>query len=90
MCYPPPPPPLLSQERALEGLDPLSPSIACQYVRLVECLLGFPPNLDYLRYVCDHLLVSDLNEVKFVASHGLLETSISVFTGTMTGWVYST
>ena len=76
---PPSLPPL--QERSLERLPPLSPNIACQFVRLVELLLGSPPRLDCLRYVCDHLLVSDVNDLKLVTGPAMLETSVSVFDG---------
>ena len=70
-----------NQERSLERLPALSPNIACHFVRLVELLVGLPPRLDCLRYVCDHLLVSDINDLKLVAGPALLETSISVFDG---------
>ena len=70
-----------SQERSLENLPSLSPNIACQFVRLVECLMGIPPRIDCLKYICDHLLVSDLNDVKFVAAPSALETSVSAFEG---------
>ena len=70
-----------AQERSLDKLPPLPPDITMLFVRLVECLLDFPPQLDCLRYVCDHLLVSDLNEVKFVVGGNMLETSVSVFDG---------
>ena len=35
-------------------------------VRMVELLIGDPPQLHYLKYICDHLLLPDLNEVKIV------------------------
>ena len=69
------------QERSLERLPALSPNIACHFVRLVELLLGSPPRLDCLRYVCDHLLVSDMNDLKLVSGPARLETSISVIDG---------
>ena len=73
--------PFPSQERFLENLPSLSPNIACQFVRLLELLMGIPPRVDCLKYICDHLLVSDLNEVKYVAAAGALETSVSAFEG---------
>ena len=72
------PPP---QERSLENLSPLPPNIACLLVRLIECLLANPPQLDCVKYICDYLLVSDLNNVKFVVGNGLLDASMSVFDG---------
>lgn len=66
-----------SQERSLEKLPPLPPPIVQQFIRLMESLLGYPPKEDCLRYICDHLLVSDLNEVKFVSTPGMMETSIT-------------
>ena len=69
------------QERSLERLPALSPNIACNFVRLVELLLGLPPRLDCLRNVCDHLLVSDINDLKLVAGPAQLETSISALDG---------
>ena len=71
-----------TQERSLERLTPLSPTITCRFVCLCECLLGSPPDQACLRYVSDHLLVSDLNEVKFVTPPGPMDTSISAFDGT--------
>ena len=50
-------------------------------MRLVECLMGIPPRIDCLKYICDHLLVSDLNDVKYVAAPSALETSVSAFEG---------
>lgn len=70
-----------NQERSLERLPSLSPNIACHFVRLIELLLGSPPNPDCLRYVCEHLLVSDINDLKLVTGPALMETSISVFDG---------
>ena len=46
--------------------------------------MGSPPDQACLRYVSDHLLVSDLNEVKFVTAPGPMDTSISAFDGTHT------
>ena len=69
------------QDRSLDRLPALSPNIACQFVRLVELLVGLPPRLDCLRCVCEHLLVSDINDLKLVAGPAPLETSISVFDG---------
>ena len=80
-----PHPPLLSQERSSENLPRLPPNIACLFVRLVECLMGSPPRIDCLKYVCDHLLVSDLNDVKYVAAASAMETSVSVFEGEVLG-----
>ena len=77
-CLPP-------QERSLERLPALSPIIACYFVRLVELLVGCPPRLDCLYYVCDHLLVSDINELKLVTGPASLETSVSVFDGEQVG-----
>ena len=65
------------QERSLEKLPPLPRPIVVLFVRLIECLLGSPPREDCLRYICDHLLVSDLNEVKFVSTPGTMDTSIT-------------
>ena len=65
------------QERSLEKLPPLPRPIVVLFVRLIECLLGSPPREDCLRYICDHLLVSDLNEVKFVSTPGAMDTSIT-------------
>lgn len=47
--------------------------------------MGSPPRIDCLKYVCDHLLVSDLNDVKYVAAASALETSVSVFEGDVQG-----
>lgn len=66
-----------TQERSLEKLPPLPRPIVVLFVRLIECLLGSPPREDCLRYICDHLLVSDLNEVKFVSTPGTMDTSIT-------------
>ena len=57
-------------------------------MRLVELLVGCPPRLDYLHYVCDHLLVSDINDLKLVTGPASLETSVSVFDGEQVGTTY--
>jgi len=43
------------------------------FVRLVTCLLGEPIILDHLSYVCEHLLVSGINEVKFISPPGIAD-----------------
>ena len=67
----------MPQERSLEKHRSLPPAIVQRFVGLMECLLGSPPKEDCLRYICDHLLVSDLNEVKYVSTPGVMETSIT-------------
>ena len=93
--YPPPPPPPphththtytcttlhTYQERSLDNLPPLPPTITAHFVRLCECLLGSPPDLNCLRYISDHLLVSDLNDLKFFATPNALDTSITIIDG---------
>ena len=74
------------QERSLEKLPPLPRPIVVLFVRLIECLLGSPPREDCLRYICDHLLVSDLNEVKFVSTPGAMDTSI---TNAFSKWLHT-
>ncbi len=69
------------QERSLENLPPLPPSIACMFVRLITCLLGEPLIFEHLNEVCSHLLVSNINEVQFVSPPGTMETSMSAFDG---------
>ena len=73
-------PPIL-QERSLENMSPLPPSIACMFVRLVTCLLGEPIILDHLSYVCEHLLVSGINDVKYITPPGILDHHISAVPG---------
>ena len=57
--------------------------MAKMFVRLVELLLGSPPRLDCLKYVCDHLLLPDVNEVKLVRGSvvGPLEETIGMMEG---------
>ncbi len=78
------------QERSQESeLDKLSAEIHGHLVRLIELLVGSPPQLDCLQYVCDHLLVSDLNDVKFVSGANQLETSMSAYDGEVFVCVYT-
>ena len=72
---------LIVQERSLENMSPLPPSIACMFVRLVTCLLGEPIILDHLSYVCEHLLVSGINDVKYITPPGILDHHISAVPG---------
>ncbi len=78
ILYPPIHPP---QDRSLDSLPALPPPITAHFVRLCECLLGSPPDQDCLRYISDNLLVSDLNDVKFVTPPGAFDTSITIFDG---------
>lgn len=69
------------KERSLENLPPLPPSIACMFIRLITCLLGEPLDMNHLILVCNHLLVSDINEVKYVLPPGKMEASVSAYDG---------
>lgn len=71
------------QERSQGRLEPLEGKVAGMFVRLVELLLGSPPRLDCLKYVCDHLLLPDLNDVKLVRGSpvGPLEETIGIIEG---------
>ena len=71
------------QERLLDHLGPLEGAVAKMFVRLVELLLGSPPRLDCLKYVCDHLLLPDVNEVKLV--RGLVADPLEETIGIMEG-----
>ena len=55
------------QERLTENLPPLPADIVKLYINLVGLLFGSPPNLECFSRICDHLLVPDLNDVKFVS-----------------------
>lgn len=46
-------------------------------VRMVELLIGDPPQRDCLKYVCDHLLLPDLNEVKLVRGSGSVDNGVA-------------
>jgi len=50
-----------------ENLPPLPADIVKLYMNLVGLLFGSPPNLDCFNRICDHLLVPDLNDVKFLS-----------------------
>ncbi len=43
--------------------------------------MGSPPDRECLRYISDNLLVSDLNDVKFLNPPGAFDTSITLFDG---------
>lgn len=55
------------QERLTENMSSLPANIVKLYVNLIGLLFGSPPNLECFHSVCDHLLVPDLNDVKFVS-----------------------
>lgn len=66
-----------------ENLPPLPADIVKTYMNLVGLLFGSPPSTECFRYICDHLLMPDLNDVKFVSlskqdSFTLLEGNVSV------------
>jgi len=61
-------------------MPPLPASIVKLYVNLIGLLFGSPPNLECFHSICDHLLVPDLNDVKFV-SLSKQDTSFSLLEG---------
>jgi hypothetical protein len=66
---------LLSLDTTNKHLDS---RIAMMFVRLVGLLLGDPPSQDCLKYIWDHLLLPELNDLKIVrgsASESLIETT---------------
>ena len=70
-----------SQERSLEKLPPLPPSISTYFVRLIELIMQSSLRLDCIRYICDHLLVSDINDLKFISSPSAMDASVTMFDG---------
>ena len=53
------------------------------FVRLVSLLLGDPPDIYCLKYIWDHLLLPDLNDLKILRGAGTLEATISFVEGTL-------
>ena len=65
-----------------ENLPPLPADIVKLYMNLVGLLFGSPPNLDCFNRVCDHLLVPDLNDVKFLSRQ---DSAFSLLEGIVSG-----
>ena len=75
------------QERLTENVPSLPADIVKQYVNLVGLMFGSPPNLECFSHICDHLLVPDLNDVKFV-SLSRQDSSFSLLEGANVLWNY--
>lgn len=71
-----------TQERSVQDKLPVLPlKISMHVVRLLQLLMGQPPQLECLTHIYRHLLVPDVNDVKLVTAASVLESSIVAFDG---------
>lgn len=71
---------LISKERSVQDKLPVLPlKISMHVVRLLQLLMGQPPQLECLTHIYRHLLVPDVNDVKLVTAASVLESSIVAF-----------